>query len=160
MADVFLPGVTDLFGDPIPASRGKKGRPAHVPTAENRRFVVLGLACGYDEAEIAAGLRINERTLKRHYFHELEGKQTARLRLEMKNMSRMVEQVDAGNVAAMSLLAKKLERMQQRELAGKVADRGRTAVKAPALGKKAAAKAAAAAVEGRFAPPAPPKLIH
>lgn len=160
MGEVFLPGVVDLFGDPIPASRGKRGRPAHVPTAENRRFVQVSLACGYGEAVIAAALRINERTLNRHYFHELEGKRSARLRLEMKNMGKLVEQVDGGSVAAMSLLDKKLERLRLREVSDRVADRGRVEGKSEPLGKKAAARVAAAAVEGKFAPPTGPKMIH
>lgn len=131
-----------------------------MPTAENRRFVQVSLACGYSEADISAALRITERTLNRHYFHELEGKRSARMRLEMMNMGKLVDQVTEGNVAAMSLLEKKLEKLRLRELADKVSDRGRSAPRAPSLGKKEAAKAAAAAVEGKFAPPAAPKLMH
>jgi hypothetical protein len=133
LSDVFIPGLTDLFGDPVPASRGKKGRPPHVPTAEFRRFVQLALACGQGEEEIAAAMRITKPTLRRHYFHELSGKTSARLRLDMKNMAAIVAQVEAGNVSAMSLLEKKLERISQRELA---AGRTAPAPKPPKLGKK------------------------
>lgn len=133
MGDVFLPGVVDLFGDPVPASRGKKGRPPHVPTPENRRFVQLSLACGHGEDAIAAALRITTKTLKRHYFHELSGKHQARMRLDMMAMGKLVEQVQAGNVAAMALFERKMERLRLREMAPviKIA-----APKASPIGKK------------------------
>ena len=151
MGDVFLEGVTDLFGDPVPASRGKRGRPPHVPTAENRRFVQLALACGHSEDEIAAALRITTKTLNRHYFHELEGKASARIRLDMKNMDALVRQVEAGKTAAMAQLDRKLERIRQREIADRHARQEPRQVAAP-MGKKEAAKAAAQGVQGKYAP--------
>lgn len=155
MGSVFFLGLVDLFGDPVPVSRGKRGRPAHVPTAENRRFVQLALACGKGEDEIAAGLRITERTLNRHYFHELAGKASARLRLDMKNMAALVQQVEAGKTAAMALLSKRLDKIEKRELA----DRYQVAApREPKLGKKDAAKAAAKGVDGIYAPPPAPLL--
>lgn len=157
MSDVFLKGVIDLFGDPVPASRGKKGRPPHVPTTENRRFVQLSLACGHNEEAIAAALQVTVKTLKRHYFHELSGKASARLRLQMKNMAAMVAQVEAGNVAAMSLLDKAMERQGLKDLSDKFTDRPKAAATKP-IGIKAAAKEAAGKVTGKFAPPAPPRL--
>lgn len=157
LVEVFLQGVVDLFGDPVPTSRGKKGRPPHVPTAENRRFVQLCLACGHDEEGIAAALQITVRTLNRHYFHELSGKASARLKLEMKNMAAMVAQVEAGSVAAMSLLDKKMERLRLQGLSDKFTDRPKAAAVKP-IGIKAAAKEAAGKVTGKFAPPAPPRL--
>jgi hypothetical protein len=161
--DVFLPGVTDLFGDPVPRSRGRRGKPPHVPTAENRRFVQLALACGREEEEIAAGLRITPRTLARHYFHELGGKASARMRLEMKAMAKLVEQVEDGKVSAIALLAKRLDKAGLKQLAERVAERGSlqpAAAKLPKLGKKAQQKEAAGQVQGKFAPPPAPELIH
>lgn len=140
MDDVFLPGVTDLFGDPVPRSRGKRGQPPHVPTAENRRFVQLALACGRDEEEVAAGLRISVKTLQRHYFHELAGKRSARMRLDMKNMAALVAQVESGNVSAMSILDRKLERLRREDAMRGASPR---AAKPKPLGKKEAAIVAA-----------------
>jgi hypothetical protein len=161
MGDVFIPGLTDLFGDPVPASRGKKGRPPHIPTADFRRFVQLALACGQEEEDIAAALGIHHRTLKRHYFHELGGKRSARLRLDMKNMAAMVAQVEAGNVAAMALLEKKMERLRLAALSDRVINRSsKSEAKPPKLGKKEAAKVAAGEVKGKFAPPEAPKLLN
>lgn len=161
MGDVFLEGLVDLFGDPVPASRGRKGRPPHVPTAENRRFVTLALACGHDDDAIAAALRITTKTLSRHYFHELAGKRSARMRLDMKNMAALVGQVEAGSVSAMAQLDRKLERINQRETAKKYQQRSPDAVTAavPApQGKKDAARVAASKVTGKYAAPIPPTI--
>lgn len=153
----FLDGVTDLFGAPVPRSRGGRGKPPHVPSPENRRYVQLSLACGFDEAEIAAGLRITTKTLNRHYFHELAGKRSARQLLEMKNLSAIVSQVEAGKTSAMSLLDKKLKRMEQDELSARYAQRP---PREPKLGKKEARKAEAEGVTGKFAPPPPPGMFN
>lgn len=159
MAGVFLEGVTDLFGDPVPASRGKRGRPPHLPTAENRRFVQLSLACGYDEETIAAAMSITTKTLNRHYFHELSGKRSARMRLEMQTMAALVKARDEGKVAAMSLLDKKIERLKVQETAEKYVQRAPS--KSAPVGKKEAAKAAAQDVRGKYAPPpSPPALLN
>lgn len=157
MDDVFLPGVTDLFGDPVPRSRGRRGKPPHVPTAENRRFVQLALACERDEEAIAAALRITSKTLRRHYFHELQGKDSAKLRLEMKNMAAIVAGVEAGKPAAMALLDKKLTKEGQRALAARYTQRVPAATP---VGKKEAAKAAAAGVTGIYAPPPAAMVRH
>lgn len=163
VGDVFLKGVVDLYGDPVPASRGKRGRPPHLPTAENRRFVQLCLVFDKSDAEIAAGLGITERTLHRHYFHELAGRAAARLKLEMKVMGAMVEQATAGKPAAAAFVDRKIEKEKLAQLASHVADRGHRREAAPSsggLGKKAAAKEAAAQVGGKFAPPPAPRLIN
>lgn len=100
----------DLLGDPIPEGFGKRGRPPHVPTDENRRKVMLLAAFDKNEAQIAAALGISEPTLKKHYFRELRSRLEARLRLEGKLLSAMAREVDAGNVSAMDKLFKRLDR--------------------------------------------------
>lgn len=81
------------------------------------------------------------RTLNRHYFHELSGKSSARLRLEMKNMGAIIEQVEAGKVSAMGLLQKIIERKSQAELPARMRPEK---AKTPAIGKKAERKIRAA----------------
>lgn len=68
----------DLFGDPVPANRGR-GRPAHVPTMENRSLVRHLVEIGWTKVRIAAALRITKPTLRKHYFWELrrQGRGTA-----------------------------------------------------------------------------------
>lgn len=128
-----------------------------MPTAENRRLVQLALACGHDEEAIAAALRITPKTLARHYFHELSGRRSARLRLEMKNLAAIVAQVEAGKPAAMALLDKKLKRIEQEELSDRYAQRP---PREAAKGKKEARRDAAAEVTGKFAPPPAPGLLN
>jgi hypothetical protein len=113
-------------------TRRGRGRPAHEATAENRQKLLLWLAAGYAEEEIAEAFGITTRTLAKHYFHELAYKRTGRMELEAKNLAAIVAQVEAGNASAMSLLDKKLERWKLGVAAGKAA----RPPKPPKLGKK------------------------
>ncbi len=61
----------DLLGDPIPPHFGKRGRPPHVPTAENRQKMRLLLAFDLSNQRIARALGITGKTLSKHYFREL-----------------------------------------------------------------------------------------
>ena len=71
--------VYDLFGDPIPANWGERGRPAHIPTQQNR--VSMLVALGWTNPRIAAALYITLPTLRKHYFSELKFREVARDRL-------------------------------------------------------------------------------
>ncbi|WIW88973.1 hypothetical protein K3M67_03045 [Sphingobium sp. V4] len=100
----------DLLGDPIPEGHGRRGRPAHMPTDENRRKVMLLAAFDKNEEQIAAALSITPPTLRKHYFRELRSRLEARHRLEGKLLSALVKEVDAGNVSAIDKLFKRLDR--------------------------------------------------
>jgi hypothetical protein len=63
--------IFDLFGDPVPLNRGKRGRPQHVPTRENRSRVKELARVGWSKKRIAAELCISKPTLRPHYFQEL-----------------------------------------------------------------------------------------
>jgi hypothetical protein len=102
--------LLDLLGDPIPANRGKRGRPAHVVTAQNRQKVELLLGVGEHEDTIAECLRITLPTLRKHYFFELEVKRVARVRLKAKTLEAISAQIGQGNVSAMALMDKIIER--------------------------------------------------
>jgi hypothetical protein len=39
--------IFDIFGDPMPANWGQRGRPQHVPTQQNRNKVSMLLALGW-----------------------------------------------------------------------------------------------------------------
>lgn len=104
------PHPCDLFGNPIRLTKRGRGRPQHEATAENRQKVILWLATGRSEEEIAEAFGITTRTLAKHYFHELGYKRTARMELEARNLAAIVDQVEKGNASAMSLLDKKLDR--------------------------------------------------
>lgn len=101
--------IFDLFGDPVPSNWGKRGRPEHIPTQENRNRVNALLAYGWSNKRIAASLRCDLKTLRKHYFPELKFREVARDRLLAMMTMKVLEQVQAGNVAAVKELRKMLE---------------------------------------------------
>jgi len=65
--------ILDVFGDPIPEGWGKRGRPQHVATQQNRNKVtMLLLALGWNNRRIAKSLSIAPPTLRKNYFRELK----------------------------------------------------------------------------------------
>ena len=63
----------DLFGRPILPPRETRGRPEH-QASEEIRFQIAGLrAFGKTQEEIAAGLGLSVRTLRKYYLPELKG---------------------------------------------------------------------------------------
>jgi hypothetical protein len=100
----------DLFGDPIPANHGGKGRPPHIPTTENRNRVNMLLACGWSNERIAGALRITEPTLRKHYFSELKHRAVARDRLNAALLMKGYEGVQKGSATAIRLFMQLVER--------------------------------------------------
>ena len=100
----------DLLGDPIPEGLGRRGRPPHLVTDENRRKVMVLAAFDKNEDQIAAALSISVPTLKKHYFRELRSRLEARQRLEGKLLASLLDEVDKGNVSAIDKLWKRLDR--------------------------------------------------
>lgn len=100
----------DLLGDPIPPGFGKRGRPQHVPTDENRRKVMVLAAFDKNEEQIASALSITPPTLRKHYFRELRARLEARQRLEGKLLAALMTEVDKGNVSAIDKVYKRLDR--------------------------------------------------
>ncbi|MBN9600847.1 MAG: hypothetical protein J0G28_14400 [Afipia sp.] len=140
MAEIF-----DLFGDPVPANWGQKGRPEHVPTQQNRNRVSLLVALGWGNARIAAALYITQPTLRKHYFSELKFRDVARDRLVTQLGVKLLDGVNEGKVAAIREFRKYLEHNDlmlygQTRQPTKKADKTANAEK---VGKKAAALAAA-----------------
>ena len=140
----------DLFGDPVAANHGGRGRPQHVPTLENRNRVNMLLACGWSNERIAGALRVTLPTLRKHYFSELKSRAVARDRLDAAVMMRAWDGVQKGNVSAIRLFGHLLERndlmnfgqaIKPRDAAR--ADAPAPEAKAPKLGKKEAAVVAA-----------------
>jgi hypothetical protein len=91
----------DLLGDPIPPNFGKRGRPPHIPSQQNRNKIILLLAQGWPDARIAGALGITRPTLKRHYFSELKARDVARDRVEAIGLLSLWQMGREGNVAAM-----------------------------------------------------------
>jgi hypothetical protein len=102
--------IFDLFGDPVPANRGRRGRPQHIPTQENRNKVSMLLALGWNNERIAASLRITPPSLRRHYFSELKFREVARDRLTADMAMTLWAQFKGGNVGAGREFGRLLER--------------------------------------------------
>lgn len=150
----------DLLGDPIPEGFGRRGRPPHIATLENRRKVMVLAAFDKNEEQIAAALSITPPTLRKHYFRELRARLEARHRLEGKLLLQLLTEAEKGNVGAIDKLWKRLEKHDLQLLSGRVAERGRAEPKPAKLGKKAQQQQAAGEVKGKFAPPEAPRLLN
>ena len=138
MAEIF-----DLFGDPVASGDGRRGRPPHLPTIQNRNKVNLLLALGWSNDRIAGALRITAPTLRRHYFSELRSRDVARDRLDLRRAEVLWREAEAGNVGAMKEFGRFLER-NDLMLFGQVSRPQPAPSPKPAkLGKKEAALAAA-----------------
>lgn len=133
--------ILDLFGDPIPANWGQRGRPEHIPTQQNRNRVSMLVALGWSNKRIAAALFVTLPTLRKHYFSELKFRDVARDRLEANLATNLWALFMLGNVAAGKEFRKLLER-NDLMLYGQAAQPQRPA-KEPKLGKKEAAALAA-----------------
>jgi hypothetical protein len=92
--------ILDLFGDPVPANWGGRGRPEHIPTQQNRNRVSMLVALGWSNARIAAAMFVTQPTLRKHYFSELKWREVARDRLDANIAMKLWEGVMAGNVTA------------------------------------------------------------
>ena len=102
--------ILDLFGDPVSENHGGRGRPAHIPTLENRNKVKLLLALGWGNERIAKSLSITANTLRKHYLRELKVRDEARDRMDARLAMLLWQQCSAGNVAAMKEFQKLVER--------------------------------------------------
>ena len=100
----------DLFGDPVPANHGGRGRPQHVPTQENRNRVNMLLAAGWSNERIAGALRVTLPTLRKHYFSELKHRDVARDRLDATMLMKAWDGVQKGSVSAIRQFGQLLER--------------------------------------------------
>lgn len=140
-----MPEIFDLFGDPVPANWGERGRPEHVASQQNRNKVSMLVAFGWSNKRIAAALFITLPTLRKHYFSELKFRGVSRDRLDAGLAMKLWEQVQGGNVSAIKEFGKLLDRndlMNYGQTARPAAATAKDA-KAPKLGKKEEARLAA-----------------
>ncbi|MFC3207380.1 hypothetical protein [Aquamicrobium soli] len=128
----------------------KRGRPAYRPTLKERETVEQMKFCGESENTIARSLGIDVGTLRKHFGEELENGHANRRR---EVIGYLFEAASSKNVAAI----KKLEEMGRVASAADAVKARET--KAPKLGKKEERRIAAENVGGKFATPAPPKLV-
>ncbi|WP_040104520.1 helix-turn-helix domain-containing protein [Phaeobacter gallaeciensis] len=132
----------DLFGDPVRLPNGRRGRPAHVATQENRNKVIVLLSLGWSNERIAAALHISQPTLRTYYFSELKARAIQRDRLDAHRFMIAMEQANKGNVGAMRLLDQLIAKSDLALTTGRLgeAQRKSAAKKPDTPGKKAQEK--------------------
>lgn len=135
--------VLDLFGDPVSANYGGRGRPCHVPTQQNRNRVSMLVGLGWSNERVAGAMLITLPTLRKHYFSELQQRAVARDRLDARLAMKLWEQVEAGNVGAMREFRKLQEDNDLMLFGQKRPQVEKTNEPAEKLGKKEAAVLAA-----------------
>lgn len=136
--------TVDLFGDPVPANHGRRGRPAHAPSRSTRDKVSLLLAMGWANPRVANALGVSLPTLRRYYGAELKVALMARDRLDARMAEKLFEGVNAGKVPAIKEMRKLLERNDQMNAARSFGVPAETTPAAAAkIGKKEAARLAA-----------------
>jgi hypothetical protein len=95
-----LEQIFDLLGDPVPDGWGKRGRPQHIATHQNRNKVIMLLAFGWSNERIAKALGITPPTLRKNYFRELRIRDEARDRVDAALATMLWKQAKGGSVAA------------------------------------------------------------
>ncbi|MDB5555408.1 MAG: hypothetical protein JWL86_5392 [Rhizobium sp.] len=133
--------VFDLFGEPVPANWGERGRPQHIAGQQNRNRVSMLVALGWSNKRIAAALYVTLPTLRKHYFSELKFRDVARDRLNAAMANKYWELFMSGNVAAGKAFGEFLEK-NDLMLYGQT-EQPPKPEPAPKLGKKEAAVVAA-----------------
>ena len=153
----------DLFGNPYDRGRAE-GRPSHVPTAESIINVMVLVAAGQTNKEVAGTLGLDVKTLRKHYDHLLKQRDVMMNRLRTKLRTAQIQQGLAGNAAALSGALKMLDSVSaekvSRELQGKAANKP-AAPKGYVSKKEQRLDSARAIVGngGRYAVPSSPRLI-
>ena len=127
--------IFDLFGDPVPESWGRRGRPQHIATQQNRDKVTMLLAFGWSNERIARAMGITPPTLRKNYRLELKFRGEQRDRLDASLAMRLWDQVAAGNVGAVKEFRKLMEQ-NDLMLYGQTARPGEAGPKEVPLGKK------------------------
>ncbi|MBB3297883.1 MULTISPECIES: hypothetical protein [unclassified Rhizobium] len=151
----------DLFGNPYERGRSE-GRPSHVPSEESIINVMVLVAAGQTNKEVAGTLGLDVKTLRKHYDHLLKQRNVMLARLRTKLRTAQIQQGLAGSAAALSgalkmldaVSAEKASRELQSRAANKPAPKGYVSKKEQRLDN-----ARAIGGGGRYAVPVGPRLI-
>jgi len=104
----------DMFGHPIRARKGQRGRPALQITDQDRDAVDAALAKGFGNVRICQALDIKLASLKRHFGAALKKRDSARDRLELALFAAMARAAIEDRKPAAA--AKLLEMMRRDEM--------------------------------------------
>ncbi|MGV6840576.1 MAG: hypothetical protein ACWA40_10325 [Planktomarina sp.] len=132
----------DLFGNVVFDTPKTKGRPPFERTEENARKISMLLAMGWSNARIAGVIRdprtgksISVPTLKRYFRSELKVRDSARDQMMARQMMRVWEAAEGGNVGAERVFMTLLEKNDLMQAATKLDDQIQEK-KPEAMGKK------------------------
>jgi hypothetical protein len=100
----------DLFGNPVPAHFGMRGRPPYEPNQKDANKIKLLLALGWSNERVARAIGITQPTLRKYYFSLLKCRDYQRDMMEAERMTRLYEMGMAGNVGAIKEFDRLLER--------------------------------------------------
>jgi len=150
----------DLFGNPLITDDPKRGRPEHEPTEENIIFVMVLLAAGQTNKEVASQLGLSLPTFRKHYLHLIKNRDLMLERLRTKLRVEQIKLGISGNASALNAALTMLDKVSADAAEAKFKAReAPRQEKAKKLGKKEERRMAAQDVSGKFAPPSGPKLI-
>ena len=150
----------DLFGNPYDTSSRPVGRPEHVPTEELTINIMVLLASGMTNKEVAQTVGLSVPTLKKHYFHLIKQKDVILNRLRAKLRTAQIQQGLAGNASSLANAIRTLDTVAAESAAKRLS--GQAANK-PSSGsgyvsKKEQRLESARSIAGRFAVPSGPRL--
>lgn len=142
-------GKFDLFGNPVRANKGERGRPAFERTERNANKVKLLLAMGWSNGRIANAIECSLATLKRYFRAELAAGDAMRDRLDAERLMLVAEKASEGVIGAHRVLQEMIDRNDRMEAERRI---GQPKASAPAAaadrpGKKAMAEALAGDAE-------------
>jgi DNA-binding CsgD family transcriptional regulator len=131
MGDVF-----DLFGNPVRAGFGQRGRPPYEPSEEDRNKIKLLLALGKSISIMANALGVSPATVKRYFRAELKKRDAMRDQMEAAYALQLWRGVQDGNAGAMRLWLAYVERNDRMEAETTMAAQPADKPAAERIGKK------------------------
>lgn len=153
----------DLFGNPYHSAGRGQGRPEHVPSEENIINVMVLLASGMTNAEVAKTVGLSTPTLRKHYFHLLKQREVMLTRLKGRLRTAQIQQGLAGSAAALSGALKMLDSVSaekvNRDMQSKAANKPAAAKGYVSKKEQRLDNARVISGGGRYAVPAGPRLI-
>lgn len=118
---------TNLFGEPNMPVRDRRGRPSFSKTKENQRAVLLRVADGWTQDEIAEDLNCDPKTLRANFSRELKSNARA-IRGELLDI--LMKRAREGHTPSISALFKYMS-----ENSGQPPSKKTRSAKPPEVGK-------------------------
>ena len=111
---------TDLFGNPVRARKGMRGRPSKEMTAADLDMLEAALMQGWTSVRIARALDIGLSTLKRNFGPLLRARDQMPDRLQLLLFATSVRKALDGDMGAVRQVRQMVEKNEQRLAAARV----------------------------------------